>query len=289
MSNEKQFEFLGIKKFHDAGYRGQGVIIASRESNISLHGMKVFDIINQIVPEASILTSANFRDELDCDIYTTSLFYASDKNEKSEVALQKLNKNSTFICCAIGNEAETSKTGMSNYDFITSVGACVLTDKNTVNRAYYSSISDRLDFMSLTNLYTTTGAKFTGTSCATPCFASMCALVQSFFIAKIGRKLTNDEMLRFVKDNCIDMKTEGKDKYSGWGLFILPDPETIDIQKYTGQVVVNLENATTSDDTENLIAEVEKESTALVSCECEHCGKLRSLLNKLLSIFKKKK
>ena len=29
--NEKEFEFLGIKRFHEAGYKGQGIKVASHE------------------------------------------------------------------------------------------------------------------------------------------------------------------------------------------------------------------------------------------------------------------
>lgn len=34
MLNEKEFEFLGIKKWHEAGYKGQGVAVASHEKVI---------------------------------------------------------------------------------------------------------------------------------------------------------------------------------------------------------------------------------------------------------------
>lgn len=74
--------------------------------------------------------------------------------------------------------------------------------------------------------------KFSGTSCATPVLQGMAMLVQEFFKKSIGRKLTNAELFKFVKDNCIDLETKGHDKKTGHGFFILPDPKTINIYKY---------------------------------------------------------
>lgn len=103
--------------------------------------------------------------------------------------------------------------------------------KDKPRRLNYSSITEDIDFMSFSNMKTSIG-RFTGTSCATPVFASMCALAQSFFKEKIGRKLTNKELLKFIQDNLIDLEKPGFDENTGHGLFILPDPNTIDINKY---------------------------------------------------------
>ena len=95
----------------------------------------------------------------------------------------------------------------------------------------YSSITDNIDFMSFTNLKTSKGV-FTGTSCATPCFAAMLGLVQGFFIEKIGRKLTNEELLDFIKENTQDLDKEGFDEKTGFGIFVLPDPDEINLSKF---------------------------------------------------------
>ena len=70
-----------------------------------------------------------------------------------------------------------------------------------------------------------------GTSFAQPIFSGMMALVQQFFKENIGRKLTEIELYLFVKENCIDIHTEGHDEVSGHGLFILPEPSKIDLSK----------------------------------------------------------
>lgn len=65
---------------------------------------------------------------------------------------------------------------------------------------------------------------FDYTSCAGPIFASMICLLQCAILDKLKRKLTNIELLKLIKDNCIDLEEEGFDCKSGHGLFILPKP-----------------------------------------------------------------
>ena len=65
-----------------------------------------------------------------------------------------------------------------------------------------------------------------------PQFTGMCGLVQDFFISNTGRALKRDELIKFVDDNLMDLEEEGHDKKTGKGLFILPEPSSIDIGKY---------------------------------------------------------
>lgn len=60
----------------------------------------------------------------------------------------------------------------------------------------------------------------------------MCGLVQDFFVENAGQKLNHEQLLIFVIDHCVDLDTEGKDVKTGYGLFILPDPDDIDIDRY---------------------------------------------------------
>ena len=229
--NTEKLAFLGIKRFHEKGYKGKDIVIVSRES-LSTHGAKVVDVIKQIAPEANVMYKLNYQNGglNNIDVYTTSYFQSSDELDRSKKASKEMADNNVFLCCAVGNEAEDNITHLAKQDWWVSVGACNLVNGKPI-RMYYSSVGEELDFMSMTNFETATGT-FTGTSCATPVFASMVALVQNFFKKKLGRKLTNREMLGFIRDNCIDMGDKGKDDYHGYGLFILPDPDTIDVNKY---------------------------------------------------------
>ena len=231
IDNSEKFDYLGITRFQKAGYKGEGVTIVSRES-LSTHGAKIIDVIKQVAPEANILYKLNYQNGglNNIDVYTTSYFQSSDTLDRSKAASKEMAEHDVFLCCAVGNEGEDGITHLATQSWWTSIGACNLVNGKPI-RMYYSSVSEELDFMSMTNLDTTTGT-FTGTSCATPVFASMVALAQNFFMKKAGRKLTNKEMLNFIKDNSIDLGEGGKDEYYGNGLFVLPDPETIEINRY---------------------------------------------------------
>lgn len=231
VDNSDKLKYLGISRFHEAGYKGKDVVIVSRES-LSTHGTKIVDIIKQVAPEANIMYKLNYQNGglNNIDVYTTSYFQSSDTLDRSKAASKEMADNDVFLCCAVGNEAEDGITHLAAQSWWNSIGACNLVNGKPI-RMYYSSVGEELDFMSMTNFETETGL-FTGTSCATPVFASMVALAQNFFMKNLGRKLTNSEMLSFIKENCVDLQEKGKDDYTGFGLFVLPDPLTIDVSKY---------------------------------------------------------
>ena len=221
-SNIPIFDYLGISAMHSIGVTGKGINICSRESNTSKHGRKVFDIIQQIVPDANIIIKQHYYDlKQHVDIYTTSLFNKDDTKEINKNIAKDLYAKDTFLVCAVGNEEYESCTSLSKEDVWTSIGACNYKD-GKVKRLSYSSITDNIDFMSITNLETSLGT-FTGSSCSAPVFASMCALVQSYYLQVSGKKLTNAELLEFIKVNCIDLDKKGFDNKTGYGLFKIPE------------------------------------------------------------------
>lgn len=273
MLNEKEFDFLGITKWHNAGYKGRGVVIASKEdaiegvfndieaikfedsrSKFDLHGTNVIDYIRQVVPEARKITAETsgttskgvlYSDGMDYlqkvvpDILTTSIFFTSDYREPKLSLYKTLYDNGCFLCAAAGNSGEDGVNKIGNGDMWKMIGACRY-NYGKPKRATYSSVGEELDFMSFDNLRAVwDNKKHTGTSFASPLFASMLALVQCFFIEKTGQKLTHNKLIEFVKDNCIDLGDEGVEERYGYGLFVLPSPETIDIDKYATMVSID--------------------------------------------------
>lgn len=216
--NKKEFDFLGITQWHEAGYRGQGLRVVSRESEKSKHGKMVLDILKQILPEAEIICNKDVVDDLEnIDGYTTSFFNEKDKYEKYIKASEELYKKNVFLTCAVGNDEYKA---LSQQRVWTSVGACILKDGEP-KRIYYSATTEALDFMSLTNLQTDTG-KFGGTSCANPVFFGMAMLAKQY----IG-KPTNEDLLKFIEINTVDLEDVGHDEFTGHGIFILPKVERI--------------------------------------------------------------
>jgi N-acetylmuramoyl-L-alanine amidase len=122
--------------------------------------------------------------------------------------------------------------GEAKSDKHISIGA--LEPKKPLKWASYSSIGKELDYVSI-------GFYGFGTSFTTPTFCAMCGLVQDFFIDKTGRALVRSELIDFINDNLIDVEEEGFDIKTGHGLFILPDPNTINISKYVPEYSGNID------------------------------------------------
>ncbi|MBQ8298678.1 MAG: S8/S53 family peptidase [Clostridia bacterium] len=262
--NKEEFEFLGITKFHEAGYRGQGIIICSKENIIegifddvfcleyekpdewSRHGTTVMDYIRQVAPEATkwaietqgttkngVLYSKgmDYLQKNAPDILTTSFFKSSDIKEPKKSLYTQLYDKGCFLILSAGNKDEEIEK-LAEGDMWKAVGACRFNNgKLKVEKDY--AAGPEMDFVSLHNLYSMWDeSKHKGTSFSAPLFAGMCALVQCFFLKKTGKKLSHKKMLKFVIDNCLDLEDEGRDHKTGHGLFILPDPANIDISKY---------------------------------------------------------
>ena len=269
MLNEKEFEFLGIARWHEKGYKGRNVIIASRENVLNVfndveaytfeksptewakHGTNVMDYIRQVAPDArkitfefhgvmdEIFTSPHSKYILDIvpDILTTSLFNSEYKGYPLKF-YTTLYKQDCFLTCAAGNSGDSGVRQLAQGDMWKAIGACRY-NKGKPKVTSYSSKGEELDFVSFDHLIAKwSGYANDGTSFSVPLFASMLALVQSFFIEKTGHKLNNDELMNFAIDNTIDLDKDGKDIKSGYGLFVLPDPDTIDVFKYTKPIVM---------------------------------------------------
>lgn len=269
MLNKDEFDYLGITRWHDLSYKGQGITIASEEnilenifndvealkygkiqSDSYIHGTNVMDFIRQVAPEARKITgemngtikngkikSEQFQFLIDNkpDLFTSSVYDAGGYEDCQIELYKKLSTNGCFLCCAAGNENVKGVTLKAKLNIFQSIGACrLINNNNNIIKANYSSVGEELDFMSFDNLETTWRKKHeTGTSFASPLFTGMLALVQCFFLKKTGKKLNHEKLIEFVKDHCIDLEDEGHDSRTGFGLFILPEPTEIDISKYS--------------------------------------------------------
>ena len=226
-ANKDKFDYLGITAWHNAGFKGKGIKIASRES-LTDHGKKVYDVLKMVAPEAEIYVDKQYTKDIGegIDIYTTSLFQKSDAYSANKKKAQSLYDSGVMLCCAVGNDSDDSCTELAKQDCWTSIGACNLLGKKPI-KMFYSSESETLDFMSFSNIVTPDGL-FTGTSCAAPAFAGMMALVKQYYRDVLGKVLTPEELYKFAKEHCEDMEEKGADMRTGYGLFVLPPIETME-------------------------------------------------------------
>lgn len=264
--NKEAFEFLGITKFHENGYTGKNITIASKESIIqgvfddvdcddyftfeskgAKHGTTVMDYIRQVVPDARKI-ACDFSGTVEKNIwicvgmqkllsnppqvFTSSSYNTSDSQEHHMKKYKELRDKGCFLVHGAGNDGEDGVLNVVKNDVFKAVAAYKLYCGKPKKESF-SSVGEEVDFASLDNLRASwDNKKHTGTSFSAPIFASMIGLVQDFFISQTGKQLDYENLLQFIKDNCIDVDEEGKDNKSGYGLFILPAPNTIDINKY---------------------------------------------------------
>ena len=262
---KKIFDYLGITKWRDAGYTGKGIKILSiepvsskekfpnviavngyNEGNLKdrNHGDNVMKQMMEIAPDATFITCSekgstenwkplwldyilNNKVHLFTSSYLSSVYKTSSRVEEY---MQECIDNGTTFFIAAGN-ASVSGGGRdiaeeAKSDKYLTIGACDYYD-GSAGKAHYSCEGEELDYMTIVGYNGETGTSF-----ATNRFAAMCSLVQQFFLEKAGRTLYRHELISFINDNVKDLKTEGHDIYTGYGLFILPDPSSIDIYKY---------------------------------------------------------
>ena len=272
MSKQKAImNYSGITKWHEAGYTGKGIKIMSIEPVSSAkkfpnviavngynegklqdrnHGDNVMKQMMDIAPDATFITCSEKGNTdnwkplwldyiLNNNVHLFTCSYLSTvykTSSKVEQYMQECIDNGTTFFIAAGN-ASVSGGGRdiaeeAKSDKYLTIGACEYYDKSA-GQAHYSCEGEELDYMTIVGYNGETGTSF-----ATNRFAAMCSLVQQFFLEKAGRTLYRHELISFIDDNLVDLKTEGFDIYTGNGLFRLPDPETIKISNYVTDIDV---------------------------------------------------
>lgn len=273
---EEALDFLGITKWHNLGYTGKGIKILSDEKVCQKihpdvispngfkskrgHGDDVMTHIKLVAPDATLIAfpfSGSFGSNYNCPsaeyikenkvhIFTTSCTGSYPTAGKRNAIEDCIESGCIFFGSA-GNDGERGIKPEIQYEGYWAIGGIKplftgkydedeepIYDFNTLKKVSYSSVGEELDYVTLAEIL---GAS--GTSFCSPVFAGMCALVQQFFIEKVGRRLTRHEMANFIADNLLDTETEGFDTRTGHGLFRLPEPSTIDVYKYVTDIVIN--------------------------------------------------
>lgn len=270
---EDALDFLGITKWHKEGYTGKGIKILSDEkvceakhsdvisptgfNKKSGHGDDVMLHIKLVAPDAEFIAypltgtysdktykskSVEYIKENKVHIFTTSSVGQYPAGGKQKAIQDCIEAGCIFFASA-GNDNNKGLRAEVKYEGYWAIGGVrpkftgeykwnePIYDWNDMKKVSYSSVGPELDFVTLAEIIGPHGTSF-----CSPVFAGMCGLVQQFFIEKVGRRLTRLEMEQFIHDNLIDVEEKGFDELTGYGLFILPDPETIKISDYVGEV-----------------------------------------------------
>lgn len=259
MTKERTFDFLGITAFHKAGYTGKNVRIMSDEKIIKdfqtnerwakvispvgydtdeSHGSSVMYILQEICPDATYYAypfnytgsannakskCADYIKEHKIHLFTTSCLSAKMSKAKENLMQECIDVGCTFFAAAGNSYGDPINSEAISDKYIT-VGA-VYQNKNEWIREVWASTGKELDYVE-PSIY------MTGTSFTVPIMCAMCGLAQDFFISNAGRSLNREELIKFIDDNVLDVGKKGFDTDTGNGMFVLPEPSTIDIAKY---------------------------------------------------------
>lgn len=244
-NNTAEAEAVRLIEFHKAGYTGKGIKAMSLENiqKKGSHGHYTAQIIKQSAPdvdifEPSIHTSKYSNKNLPIviqeaidnkvDIIFNALGFGIE--DEDEPFIQKALDAGIVLVNAIGNEnryrndeTDRNKTDIRNYNGFIQVGAVLITKNDDFKRATYSNKGELLEYVDHTNIWTESGEKFTGTSCAAPWFAGKLACLLQFYYAHDMQNWC--DFMEFVDENIKDLGDIGKDDLYGKGILIMPNPK----------------------------------------------------------------
>lgn len=252
----KQREYVNIPAWHNKGYTGEGITVFCDDTKTQHHAEKVADIMQIILPKARVLTGNigyTIKDgiiksaRISCT-QTGEILAFDEFIEKYDISSINNSKGgnkgiynmpeSIFMAEKIKeyNLLLTGAAGNINEGYIENVylGAAIIVGSANLinNRPVYGmkAIGEGIDFVMFRGWES-------GTSFSAPFLNAMGCLLR----CKYGRQLTQNQIYSYFKNHSKDMRTEGKDVYTGWGLPIMGDAQTV-IKMQLGKKVMTVDN-----------------------------------------------
>lgn len=157
--------------------------------------------------------------ELDLDIINLSWTHSGIAERMWEFYSKKQN---IFLVAAAGNDGENNEEYAASHDHWLAVGALGLNGERT----YYSSYGLGAVMCMMQGDWDFDGdgeLDIRGTSFAAPALVGELAFYLWHYKNTHDRKSTINETLDFIINNCVDLENDGKDIYTGFGKFELPE------------------------------------------------------------------
>jgi hypothetical protein len=233
---QRQIKFNYVKEYNYLGYKGHGITILNTESYPGKdgHGEMTTGVINDYAPEALVLNSQikgsgrnrflvlnnkniEFEEAIrkyKIKLITSSTSVAGDSTTLNYYKELQEKYGIIFFCAAgnYGDEGISSKWAKN--DTAITVGSVRIKENETIEKMYYSSNGEELDFMCFM-------AKGNGTSSASPGLTSLVALL----LNKYG-DFNQAECIEILKSLCVYL---GEKSSYGYGLPVLPLTDKLEI------------------------------------------------------------
>ena len=317
-SNQSELQFANILPYHAANILGQEITVAVLDELPFLreccqgqdfvaplgvgkeasHGSNVCQVIWQVAPKVRVIglpfiqcgstlqeQSIAWLEQHKAEVDLINLSGTVNRNEDWQL-WQRLQKLGIPVIAAAGNDGDDALDKPAAFDWTIAVGAW---EEGRDNLAGYSNAGN-LDCVGYTNvaILNSKGQEmsFNGTSCATPFVAGMLAL----WLQQMGAKQTVWQLKTLMKEHCRDVKEEGYDRESGYGLFVLPDLSELEEEKMEIRMTIGSKVAEVNGELKTLsLAPIEKQGTTLVpirfvaealGCEVEYEAASRGIVIK---------
>lgn len=234
----RQIEFLNIKKYHELGFKGNGITILNAEGASDHREMTSGNVIKMYAPEATLLESTistkttgntvnyatiNLNGEtIDLedaiDKYNIKILTRSFAGSSSNAFLQYLRdlqrRKGIIVFSPSANDPDREGV-WARHDTGITVSASKMFEDGSIKVVYYGSKGE-VDF-------TCFMAKGTGSSASSPGLASMTALL----LQRYG-DFNQEECVEILKS--LSLKLPNIEDYKqGWGLPILPLTDKLEI------------------------------------------------------------
>lgn len=251
-SNLTKIQKSNVDKYWELGKRGQGITIAVMDerpcildnmnkdlctiplefqsyiSKSRTHATQCAEVIHEVASEAHIIFLPYMNNKQACidwlrehqkeiDLISMSLAVGEEVCALTEFNIP--------VIAAAGNKgsgtSEISKP--ARYDWAIGVGGWFEECDSIYNDSSYGDGLDCVTYTAIDILNSKDKVvSMTGTSAACPWCAGMLACYYT------GSQVPNvTEIRNLIKSNCIDVMEAGKDRASGYGRFVLPDPSLV--------------------------------------------------------------
>ena len=202
------------------------------------HPINVAQTLHEISPSTKILYFDNTRNkdavfewikahQNEIDIINVSLAGLNGMPTDDYLRYEAL---SPIMVCASGNDYYTDHISYpAQYPFTIAIGA---TNRVGTSVDSYSNKGSMIIATCPSHTYIRNSEGMiwspSGTSFASPVAVGLLAIYIDWRKKNRLSKLTPEETMQFVKNNCVDIEDVGRDNKSGYGLFVLPNLEELE-------------------------------------------------------------